>query len=364
MPTFGHVFYGLCLLLPLIYFTKGKFSYKVAFIFLLNNLYGPDMVALFVVTPFHSILGYLILAIPFSLVMSYASRFSLIRSEGRFPLKFEDGGIREVNWKNAYLLTAAGGISHFFIDQFFHWELSMNLWSSLGFDISIPHSDFLALSGVPYHYLSPFLFIGNAIVMTALILSFYFFKKGFKDTAKFFLITTALALAAMLFLSPLTFFGEREYAVLIQASLYILLPLFLLLYVARDVQDHPKTVEDIPKIKRSTLLKVNAGVSALFGLFITIYALLALLMPEFVASLLGDTNPEIITSVIVFGSIYLTVALALLLGSIGVLFRVNFFRYLTIAAALYFIIFGFPIAIALFLCERDVKKIFKQKRFE
>ena len=81
-------------------YTKDKFSYKVAFIFLANNIYGPDIVYLFFITPFHSILGFALLAIPLSLVYSYSSRFSIKKSEGLFPLKFIDEGIREVDWKN------------------------------------------------------------------------------------------------------------------------------------------------------------------------------------------------------------------------------------------------------------------------
>lgn len=68
MPTSGHIFYGLCLLIPLMYLMKDNFNYKVAIIFFINNLWGPDIVNLFFVTPFHSILGFLILAIPYSLV--------------------------------------------------------------------------------------------------------------------------------------------------------------------------------------------------------------------------------------------------------------------------------------------------------
>ena len=109
MPTFGHLCYGLCLLIPILYYTKtdeNPFNYKVAFIFLANNIYGPDLVALFIVIPTHSILGFLIMAIPLALFYSYFSRFSLKKSVGRFPLKFVDDGISEVNYKNSYCITA------------------------------------------------------------------------------------------------------------------------------------------------------------------------------------------------------------------------------------------------------------------
>ncbi|MFX1496235.1 MAG: hypothetical protein ACFFBH_01790 [Promethearchaeota archaeon] len=361
MPTFGHIFYGLCLLIPILYYTKNKFSYKVAIIFLVNNLWGPDLVNLFFVTPFHSILGFLILAIPYSLVWTYSSRFSLVRSEKGFPLKFEDSGIREVSWKNAYCIVAAAGFSHFFIDQFFHNELEMNLWSSIWFNIQIPHDYILSWSG-EQHFLSPLYLIGDAIAIFTLIFAFYYLRKGYKDTSKLFLIATGLSLLLMLVVSPLVFYGEREYAVMFEIALYILLPLLLLMYVARDIEDHPRKSPDAPKINRKMALKIVSIVSLLFAIFILLYALLAIIMADVVASLYTDTptsTDEL--SITIMGWYYLIVALILLIGSIGTLFKVNFCRYMAIAASSYFIVFGFPIAIAFFLCEKDVKAMFKRE---
>ncbi|MFW9947759.1 MAG: hypothetical protein ACFFDX_13125 [Candidatus Odinarchaeota archaeon] len=361
MPTFGHLFYGFAVVLPLLYFTKNKFSYKVAIIFFVNNLWGPDIVNLFFVTPFHSILGFLILAIPYSLVWTYASRFSLVRSEKGFPLKFEDSGIREVNWKNAYCVVAAAGFSHFFIDQFFHNELEMNLWSSMWGDIHIPHIDILGWTWVPQHTLSPLYLVGDAIVIFVLLLSFYFIRKGFKDTAKLFLIATGLSLVLML-ISPLVYYGEREFAVLFEIALYIFLPLMLIMYVGRNVQDHPMETADVPKINRKTALRIVSLVSLIFAIFIILYALLAILMVDIVAGLYTDTpTADDMFTITIMGYYYLTVAVILFIGSIGTLFKVNFCRYMAIAASFYFIVFGFPIAIGFFLCEKEIKAMFKRE---
>ncbi|MFW9937985.1 MAG: hypothetical protein ACFFD5_10070 [Candidatus Thorarchaeota archaeon] len=360
MPTFGHIFYGFCLLIPLLYYTKNRFNYKVAIIFFINNLWGPDLVNLFFITPFHSILGFLILAVPYSLIWTYSSRFSLVKSEKGFPLKFEDTGVREVNWKNSYCLVAAGGISHFFIDQFFHNELEMNLWDSLWFDIKIPHTDILGWTWVPQHTLSPLYLIGDAIAVFTLLLSFYFLRKGYKDTFKLFLISTGLSLFLMLVVSPLVYYGEREFAVMFEIALYIFLPLMLLLYVGKNVEEHPRENPDVPKIKRETALKVVSLISICFAVFMLLYALIALLMADLVASLYGGSTSEDILSITIMGFYYLVIATALLVGSIGVIFKVNICRYLAIAAASYFIVFGFPIAIAFFLCESEVKAMFRK----
>jgi len=334
MPSFGHLFYAFCLLIPLFYFTKDKFSYKIAFVFLMNNLYGPDMVALFFVTPFHNILGFIVLAIPYALIFSYGSRFSIVRTEKGFPLKFEDSGRRELNWKNAFFVVVAGGLSHFFIDQFYHWEMEMNIFDSLWGSFQLPHLDMLAWSGPLYHVYTPIRLIGEILLVVTIILSLYSFKKGWKETYKLFVVASGITLAVLIF-EPLFFEGERELALMFQLAIYIFLPLFLLLAAARDVQDNPIEKPEIPKRERSKFLNKAAIVFIAFALFMVIFSVVAIAMSDFVASLLEDSpGPDLINAVIVMGCFYATVSVILLIGSIGLLFRNNICRYLAIAASL------------------------------
>jgi hypothetical protein len=256
--------------------------------------------------------------------------------------------------------VAAGGISHFFIDQFFHNELEMTLWDSIWFDIKIPHTDILGWTWIPQHTLSPLYLIGDAIVVVILLLSFYFLRKGYKDTFKLFLISTGLSLLLMLLVSPLVYYGEREFAVMFEIALYIFLPLILLLYVARDIEDNPRETPDVPKVNRETALKIVSIISILFAIFMVLYALIAIVMADLVATLYGGSTPEDITSITIMGVYYLIIALTLLVGSIGSIFKVNICRYMAIAAASYFIVFGFPIAIAFFFNENEVKTMFRK----
>jgi hypothetical protein len=358
MPTFGHIFFGLCLLIPILYYTRDKFNYKVALIFLANNIYGPDIVFLFIGTPFHSILGFLIIAIPLALFYSYFSRFSLIKSDKKFPLKFVDDGIREVNWKNSYCITAAGGFSHFFIDQFFHWEKEMTLWPGITFT----QDDMLAWSGSAYHTLSPLILIGDVFIISTIILSLYFFKKGYKNTFKFFLIITGIAIFLMLGISTTVFTGEREYAVIVAIFMYIFLPLFLLMYAARDISEHPKQTPEVPKIKRKNLLFIVSLISIFFGLFIILYAYLMTSNVHAVAKYISTSgtskNEDVIIAIRFLALVYTVLSVILIISSIGLFFKLNFCRYIVIIVCLYFFIFAFPLAIALFLCEKDVKKLF------
>ncbi|MFX0072548.1 MAG: hypothetical protein ACFFAO_15795 [Candidatus Hermodarchaeota archaeon] len=361
MPTFGHICYGLCLLIPILYYTKTDqkpFNYKVAFIFLANNIYGPDLVGLFFVIPTHNILGFAIMAIPLSLVFSYSSRFSLIKSDSAFPLKFIDEGIREVNWKNSYFITVAGGISHFFIDQFYHWEKEMHVWPG----IDITHDEMLSWGGTAYHVISPLMIIGDVVIVSSILLSLYCFKKGYKETLILLLISTIITVLLMVFVSTAIFWAEREFGAMVHCFVYVLIPLFLLMYAARDVKDNPIETPDVPKIQRKSLLKIVAFISILFALFMILYSYFAITsagyLAELIAEDLGGNIAELTISVTILGYIYMTFAVILLIASIGLLFKINICRYLVIVICLYFFIFGFPLAIALFLCEKDVKSIF------
>ncbi|MFW9820010.1 MAG: hypothetical protein ACFFE5_10405, partial [Candidatus Thorarchaeota archaeon] len=214
---------------------------------------------------------------------------------------------------------------------------------------------------VPQHTLSPLYLIGDALVVVILILSFYFLRKGYKDTFKMFLIASGISLLLMLVVSPLVFYGEREFAVMFETAVYIFLPLMLLMYVARNVQDHPIDTPDVPKVKRESALKIVLIASICFAVFLVLYSLIAILMTDFVAELYTSSpTPDDVFAISVMGIYYLIIALTLLIGSIGAIFKVNICRYMAIAASAYLIVFGFPIAIALFLSEKEIKAMFKR----
>ena len=294
-------------------------------------------------------------------LFSYSSRFSLKKSEGLFPLKFVDEEIREVNWKNAYYISVAGGISHFFIDQFYHFEKEMWIWPG----ISIHHDEMLAWGGPLYHVVDPLFLIGEQIVGITILLSIYFFRKGYKETFKALVILIAVSIALMLGISTAVYMGEREFGAMVHCIVYVLIPLFLLMYAARDVKDNQRETPDIPKIKRDTLINIVAIISIFVALFLLAYVYIAITEREYLAAYIAEDltyykqNPsDIANSIVIIGMIYGTVASILFIGSIGLFFKINFCRYLVIAASLYLFIFGFPLAIALFLCEKDIKVMF------
>jgi hypothetical protein len=101
------------------------------------------------------------------------------------------------------------------------------------------------------------------------------------------------------------------------------------------------------------------------GIFFLLYGTLAILISDTLAglitSLTGTSYPNTAEAVTFLGVYYASIAAVLLVGSIGLFFRSRICRYLVIAASLYFIILGFPVAIAFFLCEKDIKALFAPK---
>ncbi len=364
MPSIGHIVYGLCFLIPIMYYAKDEnrsFNYKVAFIFLANNYLGPDAAQVWVGLPFHSLLGFLIFALPLALFYSYFSRFSMVKSEGKFPLKYVDEGIREVNLKNAYCLVVAGGICHFFIDMFYHKSVSLSLWPG----VTIPHTFMLTWGGAAYHVVDPRMLISYIIILIAILLSLYTFMKGYKETFKLLMIITGLTILIVFTIGVESFGGERDIAVIFHSFLFVFAPLFLLMYAAKDVQMNPNETPDKPKIERALLLKIVAIFSMIFALVWVIIALIGIITPHVIANPLAsalNADPKATAfSIVILGILILILAGIILIGSIGLLFKINACRYMVIGSYSILFILAFPFAISLFLCEEDVKEMFTNK---
>ena len=363
MPYIGHLFYGFCILIPILYFTKNdnSFNYKVAFIFFANCLWGPDIVIMLPFWQIHSLIGFALFAIPLSLFYSYFSRFSLIKSEKKFfPLKFEDDGIRVVNWKNAYLITVAGGFSHLLIDTLFYLPITMSLWPGVG----ITQTELITFWGMDAMEVNEFYTIGSAILVSIILLSLFCFKKGYKETSQLFLIAIGLTGGIVIFSQA--FIGSRkELGVLLFCVIYFLIPLFFLLYAAREVQDNPIESSSEQEPNKKPRFNFVVLLSILMALYLVLYAFIVITTAESIAAqyfgMFGGNITEMRKSIVIIGYINLILSLALLIGLIGLFFKSNICRYVVIAISCYYFTIVFPLAIALFLCQKDVKVLFRKK---
>ena len=321
-------------------------------------MFGPDLVGMFVLWELHGIIGFAIIALPLALFYSYSSRFSIIKSEKTFfPLKLEDDGGREVNWKNAYYLTVAGGISHLLMDNLFYPQLEMELWP--GFHIS--QMDLMTWFGTNVQVITPIsYFLPNVLLVYIIILSIYTFKKGYKSTSQLFLIYIGLIIGLVI-VSQAT----KEFGVIVFCVVYFLIPLFLLMYAARDVQDNPIKPSGEPKSNKKTQLNIVIIIGILLALFLIFYAYYVITSAMTLALQLQYYYPqdldELENVLVIIGYITLIISIIYLFGLIGLFFKSNICRYIVIALSSYLLILAFPFAIALFLCEKDVKALFRKE---
>lgn len=359
MPTFTHVFYGLCLVIPILYFARERFSYKLAFIFLVNNIYGPDIVFLFYfIDPgFHSMIGFLVIAVLLALIFSYISRFSIELGEKPIQFSIKDTHIKEISWKNAYCAVVAGGISHFFIDQFWHWEQEMTLLPNLKLHID----DMLNWSGLAYHTMNPIMVLGELLVVLMLLASPFMFRKGWKESLSVYFIGSIIALILMLAVSTEVFGGERENAGMFSTFIYFFIPLGLLFYAARDINEHPISELKQSKLSYSTRYYLVVGISVILALIMLAYASVAIFMTETIVELVGGESVASAEQLQGLAYYYGAFALILFVGSIGLLFKWKIGRYLVMIGASYYIIFGFPIGITGFMLEEDTKQFLEIK---
>ena len=102
-------------------------------------------------------------------------------------------------------------------------------------------------------------------------------------------------------------------------------------------------------------------ITMLIALFFIAYAYFAITNAKYLASMVGEgrqSEADLAQNIVYVGYVFLVWATILLFGSIGLMFKLNFCRYIVIVICCYLLIFGFPLAIAFFLCEKDIKELF------
>ena len=263
---------------------------------------------------------------------------------------------------NSYLVVVAGSIPHYFVDQLFHLEKDLHLW--IGIDIDFEDTLLWGVNG-SFHAVGPLMIIGYIIAFGCILLALYYFKKGFRDTLKYFIIVIGISLLAIVTLGIETFGGELEIAMLFYMILFILVPSLLLVYVARDIEDKPRTNPDVPKIKRVLLLKIISIlciIASILCLVAGIYAILnaSVFAAPLISLLGGGTVAQVTAAVSALGFLLIIISILLLIGSLGLLMKKNAGRYLMLIIFTGLFYFGIPFAVALLLCEKEVKEMFNR----
>ena len=356
MPGIAHLVFGLFIVIPIFFIARDRFSYKVALIFVLNNWIGPDSYWAWRFIPINaeSIYGYLIWIIPLALFYSYLTRFSLQKS--KHFLKLVDDGKREVSWRHSYLLCLGGGILHNHIDAFYHQgghgvEILPNF--TIGFD------EFLKWGVSPIEISSGLIVIGFVLMIAVSILSMYFLNKDVKDMFIFL-----FAVIGVTFLLHFTLGGEYSGNELETVAIgynffYLFIPLMLLAYVSNYVHKNPREERETPLLNRELGLKLIAIIVIIIAGTVFYLGIDTLIGVQFITILIGGGIDSTVLSVI---AILIIGASSLgLIGAIGLFFKNNYCRYLVIFVSILLFFFVYPFAIALFLCDKDIKVLFERK---
>ncbi len=361
IPGFGHLIFGLAVVAGLLYITRNKMNHKVLFIFFANNYLGPDAMRLYW-SGFHSILGFVLGAVLLSLFYSYMSRFSLHKTE-HFVDLFDDGK-REVNWKNTFYATVAGGILHFFIDFMFHSGHNMDLTPFPGIDLSL---DNLNSWTAGTDSLSPWVALNLAFIIVTIVGAIATIRNGFKKTIIFLGVLAGVYMiaAAATLLEVLTM--ENELSVFVLAGLYFLAPLLLIGHADRETQAHPTETLAKPRLSRKVIVPLLlVMLTAVIGFFCFV-AFAGIFFTSWLQAIIEDLIGEPFGSAVVLqtiGAMLLVVTGIGLAGCIGAFFHAKWGRAIVMVVSTLTWYFVIPFGVALVLSEKDVKAWFEKKGTE
>ncbi|MHA1291835.1 MAG: hypothetical protein ACTSQJ_04100 [Promethearchaeota archaeon] len=361
MPSgLGHFIVGFAILIPIIYYTDGEFNKKVAAIFLINNWVGPDSAqAYFFLEPligidFHWFIPFLIWAIPLALFFSYFSRFSVKKTEKFFTIV--DDGIREVNWKNSYLLCVSGGLLHTITDAIFRhntYDSTIKLLNNV-LEPKLGELYYIASYGTEVGILQILPFV---IMLIIIFLAVYIVEQEYKDILIVYIIIGGITLLLTFSFGDKIIGEEYDIAVFILASVFILLPIILLFYVEKDVKNNPVSAPAAPpRLKAELGLKIiSISLLTISICFLALGIVIITNITNF--SNLLDINYDL---VMLIGFLILFAAIFMLLGAIGLFLKNYICRYIIMFACALMAVFIFPLVIFYYLCQEDVKSLFNK----
>lgn len=357
MPEIGHFIIAFGIMVPILYFCKDKFNYKVAAIFIIANWIGPDSAQPFGFLPvdFHYMIPYLIWALPLALFLSYFSRFSVKRSENF--VKFVDDGKRDVSWRNAYLILVSGGLIHTAADAIFRNNLKFKFLEFI-FEPKLPEIHrygFIVDLDIPVLQL-----IGYVVLVTVTLLAVFIVDRKFKDILIFFFTLIGVTTLIVFSFGERVVGGEFDVGVSFMTIIFIFIPLMLLFYVAKDVNEHPTPTPERPRIKPELGLKIVAGFSGIVTLFFLLIGTLGIVAPNIVQQLIDFGEGAFF----VIGIIFIALGALGLLGTIGLFFKLKISRYIIMYMCIFMTLFVYPLTIVLYLSQDNVKALFNKSTRE
>jgi hypothetical protein len=353
MALIGHFIIGLCIVIPLIYWNRERFNHKVAALFIIANWIGPDSAQGFPFLPidFHYLLPYLIWAVPLAFVFSYISRFDVLRNNRFFTIV--DDEKYTLNWRDSYLLLVSAGILHTITDAIFRSNLKIKILENVLEPTLFDLHDIGDITGFANEATEIF---ALAILVISATLMLYIMKRSIRDITIFLGVLGFFVIFLVFTLGSAVVGEEFDVGILIFALAFIFAPLMLLIHVNKSVmQKQDNNSFDVPKRTSLVLLKLISGIIILLGIILVIIGLIAIIDP---LVLQEAFNLDIFVFQIL-GVVFLIFAALMFVGGVGLLLKWRIARYPVMFVAFLLLILGYPLAIAFYLCQNNVRENLK-----
>jgi len=357
MPFFGHYVIALSIIIPIYYFNREKFHYKIAVIFVLNNWIGPDTVQAYFFLPydFHYLIPYLFWALPLAFFYSYLSRFSISFEHRKF--RIIDDQQKILNWRNAYLLTISGGILHTAAVAIFRSNLKFkfieNVFEPRLYQIQ-EYGMGVGIDSGPVHL------FGYLFLILISLLIFLFFNRKLKDMLIFYSLFLFIVIISILFLGDDVAGEEFDIGVIFFAVIFIFIPLCLLFLVADSVHK-----QDLQTMKTKTLterqikrgLKIISISTLLISGILFTWGIFCFVKPD----IIGEFFKMNTFGAKFLGIFVLLLATCALYSGVGLLFKLKSARLITTLILSFLLVFIYPLFAAFYLYQNDVRDFYENR---
>ncbi len=375
MPTIAHFILAGIIGLSLYSISDGKFSKIHIFIFFMNNVWGPDLIATIGLPISHSILLWPLCAYFLTFPYHYFTKFTVNLKSWR---KFEIIELKEkrLTFLQTFYLVLAGGIMHLYLDFMINNIGYIVLVPSIAnFDtVSFTLYDLNVLFKYGLFPINPILsvFIGGLFILGFIFL-FIRFLKYYSKRESFLVLLYIIVFSVMFSLLGQTFtLSHPDLGAILYIMLFWGMPMILIVLSTKESKINLKNHKKEEGKKNRDHIKRVSRILLFTGILMIIISLIFMRYNREIIIYALSLNPEEMSRYINFESgvllafllelCSLIFAVILIICSIGLSYRVKKIWQLTIYIGILFIWTVLGLVLACKLCEDTVKTEFHNKK--
>jgi len=376
MPTIAHFILAGIIGLSFYSISDGKFSKIHIFIFFMNNVWGPDLIATIGLPISHSILLWPLCAYFLTFPYHYFTKFTVNLKDWR---KFEIVELKEkrLTFSQTFFLVLAGGIMHLYLDFMINNMGYIVLVPSIAnFDtVSFTLYDLNVLFKYGLFPINPILsvFIGGFFILGFIFLFIRLLKFYSKREAILVLIYMIVFSVIFSLLGQTFTLSHPDLGAILYIMLFWGIPLILIVLSTKEskIISLKNRTNEKGKKHRDQIKRISR-ILLFSGILIIIISLILMIYNAEIINYAISLNPEGMSRYINFESGVLLAFLLELFGiifavilvicSIGLAYRIEKIWYLTIYIGILFIWTVLGLALACKLCEDTVKTEFYNKK--